>query len=161
MKTETQRIHCSGTLVHGAGGDGDGQEEGELHGKESGKNSLHDKRKSQDTLNQEKKVHHIPTQSNEEPGPQRIPTCQSPSAILQNEQSFAAKRNSAVQAASNGGDACMAIEVAQADEARMALAEDQRHTTQMLAQELNADLHNINNNHQLDPSTRQHRNPRP
>ena len=161
MKTETQRIHCSGTLVHGAGGDGDCQEEGELHGKESGKNSLHDKRKSQDTLNQEKKVHHIPTQSNEEPGPHRVPTCQSPSATLQNEQSFAAKRNSAVQAASNGGDACIAIEVAQADEARMALAEDQRHTTQMLAQELNADLHNINNNHQLDPSTGQHRNPRP
>ena len=165
MKTETQRIHCSGTLVHGAGGDGDCQEEGELHRKESGKNSLHDKRKSQDTLNQEKKAHHIPTQSNEEPGPHRIPTCQSPSATLPNEQSFAAKRDSAVQAASNGGDACIAIEVAQANEVRMALAEDQRHTenltTPMLAQELNADLHNINNNHQLDPSARQHRSPRP
>lgn len=64
-------------------------------------------------------------------------------------------------AGSNDGAACIAIEVAQATEARMALAEDQRHTTQMLAQELNADLHNINNNHQLDSSTPKHRNPRP
>ena len=157
----SQRIHCSGTLDNGTGRDGGCQEEGELHEKESGKNSLHDKRKSQDTLNQEKKAHHIPTQSNEEPGPHRIPTCQSPSVTLQNEQSFAVKRDSARLAGSNRGDACIAIEAAQATEASMALAEDQRHTTQMLAQELNADLHNINNNHQLDSSTHQHRSPRP
>lgn len=75
----TRRIHRSGAHVHGAGGDGECQEEGEQNGKESGKNSVHDKRKSQDALNQENKVHHIPTQSNEELGPHRVPTCQSPS----------------------------------------------------------------------------------
>ena len=154
-------MRCSGTLVHGAGGDGDHQEEGELHGEESGKNSLHGKRKSQDTLNHEKKVHHIPTQSNEEPGPHHVPTCQSPSATLQNEQSFAAKRGSAVPAGSNDGASCVAIEVAQAAEASIALAGDQQHTTQMLTQELNADLHNINNNRQPDSGTHEHRNPRP
>ena len=72
------------------------------------------------------------------------PPRQSPPGTLQNEQSFAAKRDAALMAGSSAGAACIAIEVAQATEPRIVIAEEQRDHSQMLAQQLNADLNNLN-----------------